>query len=146
MATSVFINLPVRDLQKSKDFYTSFGWTLNPAFSDENAGCIVVSDTIYVMILTHDHYQQFTEKQIADTSTTSAVLNAISVETPEEIDDLVDKAIAAGGTEGKPQDYGFMRSRTFADPDGHSWEVLWMDPIAQTGNWEAVQEKYPQQA
>lgn len=146
MATSVFINLPVKDLQKSKDFYTSFGWTVNPSFSDDNGCCIVVSDTIYVMILTHDHYRQFTDKQIADTSTTSAVLNAVSVETPEEIDSLVEKALAAGATEGKPQDYGFMRSRTFTDPDGHSWEVLWMDPIAQTGDWSAVQEKYPQQA
>ncbi|WP_309071176.1 VOC family protein [Arthrobacter sp.] len=146
MTTSVFINLPVKDLPKSKEFYTSLGWSLNPAFSDDNAGCIVISDTIYVMILTHEHYQQFTDKQIADTSNTSAVLNAISVDTPEEIDGLVDRAIGAGAVEGKPQDYGFMRSRTFADPDGHSWEVLWMDPIAQTGDWAAVQEKYPQEA
>lgn len=144
--TSVFINLPVKDLPKSKEFYTSFGWTLNPAFSDDNAGSIVISDTIYVMLLTHDHYKQFTDKAIADTSTTSAVLNALSVDSPEEIDTLVDQALAAGATEGTPQDYGFMRSRTFSDPDGHSWEILWMDPIAQTGDWAAVQEKYPQEA
>lgn len=144
--TSVFINLPVKDLPKSKEFYTSFGWTLNPAFSDDNAGSIVISDTIYVMLLTHDHYKQFTDKEIADTSTTSAVLNALSVDSPEEVDQLVDQALAAGATEGNPQDYGFMRSRTFSDPDGHSWEILWMDPIAQTGDWAAVQEKYPQEA
>lgn len=144
--TSVFINLPVKDLEKSKAFYTSFGWTLNPAFCDENAGCVVVSDTIYVMVLTHEHYKQFTSKEIADTATTSAVLNGISVETPEEIDQILDKALAAGATEGNPQDFGFMRSRTFHDPDGHSWEIIWMDPIAQNGNWEAVQEKYPQNA
>lgn len=143
--TSIFINLPVKDLQKSKDFYTSFGWTLNPAFSDENAGSIVVSDTIYVMLLTHEHYKQFTNKQIADTSTTSAVLNAISVDSPAEVDELVDRALTAGGTEANRQDLGFMRSRSFSDPDGHTWEVLWMDPIAQTGDWAAVQEKYPQQ-
>ena len=81
--TSVFINLPVNDLSKSKDFYTSFGWTVNPAFSDDNAGSIIVSDTIYIMLLIHDHYRRFTDKEIAATSTTSAVLNAISVDTAE---------------------------------------------------------------
>lgn len=146
MPTNVFINLPVSDLEKSKEFYTSLGWALNPAFSNDDAGAITISDTIHVMILTHEHYGRFTDKKIADTSTTSAVLNAISVDSPEEIDVVVDKAVAAGAAEGTPQDYGFMRSRMFADPDGHQWEVMWMDPIAETGDWEAVQEKYPQAA
>ncbi|MHA7178671.1 VOC family protein [Arthrobacter sp. MDB2-24] len=145
MATSVFINLPVSDLARSKDFYTSFGWTLNPNFSNDDAGAIVISDTIYVMILTHSHWAQFTDKPVADATATSAVINAISVEEPAQIDSLVDRAVAAGAIEGKAQDLGFMRSRSFADPDGHSWEILWMDPIAQTGDWEAVQAKYGEQ-
>ncbi len=144
MATNVFINLPVTDVERSKEFYTSLGWTLNPSFSDENSGSLVITDTIYVMILSHENYSRFTDKRIADTSTTSAVINALSVDTPEEVDDLLGRALAAGADEGRPQDYGFMRSRTFSDPDGHLWEVFWMDPIASSGDWEAVQEKYPQ--
>ena len=144
MAINVFINLPVRDVEQSKAFYTSLGWTLNPAFSDDNSGALVISDTIYVMILNHENYSRFTEKQIADTFATSAVINALSVDAPEEIDALLGKALAAGAVEGKPQDHGFMRTRTFSDPDGHAWEVFWMDPIASSGDWEAVQEKYPQ--
>ncbi|TDK25797.1 glyoxalase [Arthrobacter crusticola] len=144
MASKVFINLPVSDVERSKAFYTSLGWTLNPAFSDEKAGSLEVSDSIYVMILSHEHYRQFTDKQIADTSATSGVINALSVDDPEEVDAFLDRALAAGAVEGKPQDYGFMRTRTFSDPDGHAWEVFWMDPIASSGDWEAVQEKYPQ--
>jgi predicted lactoylglutathione lyase len=144
MITNVFINLPVTDVERSKAFYTSLGWTLNPSFSDDNTGSLMVSDTIFVMILNHGNYRRFTDKQIADTSATSAVINALSVENPEEIDSLVGRALDAGAVEGKPQDYGFMRSRTFSDPDGHQWEIVWMDPIASSGDWEAVQEKYPQ--
>jgi len=144
MATNVFINLPVSDIDRSKAFYSALGWTLNPSFSDESGGAFVISDTIYVMILSHEKYRSFTDKEIADTSATSAVINALSVEAPEEIDALLGRALAAGAVEGKPQDHGFMRSRDFIDPDGHTWEVFWMDPIAASGDWEAVQEKYPQ--
>ncbi|MFI7579357.1 VOC family protein [Kocuria kalidii] len=144
MAQQVFINLPVSDVQKSQSFYQALGWTPNPDFTDENAAAIVISDTIHVMLLSHDHFRRFTPKAIADTTTTAAAIHALSVEAPELIDDLVDKALEAGAEEGAHQDYGFMRSRTFNDPDGHPWEVMWMDPIAATGDWEAVQAKYPQ--
>ncbi|MCM3689380.1 VOC family protein [Kocuria rosea] len=146
MATQVFINLPVKDVQKSQAFYQALGWGSNPNFTDENAAAIVISDTIHVMLLSHDHYRRFTSKAIADTASTSAAIHALSVEAPEQIDDLLGKALAAGAEEGTPQDYGFMRSRTFNDPDGHPWEIMWMDPIAATGNWDAVQAKYPQAA
>lgn len=146
MAAQIFINLPVSDLDQSKAFYTSCGWTLNPAFTDENAACVSISDSIYVMLLTHRHYANFIDKPIADTHRVSAVINAISADTPEELDALADKAVAAGAVEGAPQELGFMRSRAFADPDGHQWEVTWMDPVAASGDWEAVQEKYPQTA
>ncbi|GAB3561931.1 VOC family protein [Spelaeicoccus albus] len=136
----------LRDLDKSKAFYTSFGWTGNPLFTDENAAAITVSDTIHIMLLTHEHYAQFTDKPIADAHATSAGMNAISTENPDEIDAIVDKAVAAGAVEGTPQELGFMRSRAFSDPDGHHWEVMWMDPIAAGGDWEAVQKKYPQEA
>jgi predicted lactoylglutathione lyase len=145
MTTKVFINLPVNDLQKSKDFYTKLGWTLNPDFTDDNAAAVTISDTIHLMILTHEHWAQFTDKPIADTATTSAVINAISVETPEDVDALANRAVAAGATEGQRQDHGFMRSRSFSDPDGHTWEFMWMDPIAQNGDWDAVQAKYGDQ-
>ncbi len=145
MATNVFINLPVSDLARSKEFYTSLGWTLDPNFSNEDAGAVSISDTIFLMMLTHQHWAQFTDKPVADAHTTSAVINAISVDAPEDIDSLVDRAVASGAVEGKSQDLGFMRSRAFSDPDGHAWEVMWMDPIAQTGDWEAVQAKYGDQ-
>ncbi|MCU1631368.1 MAG: glyoxalase [Micrococcaceae bacterium] len=145
MATNVFINLPVSDLARSKQFYTSFGWTLDPNFSNGDAGAVTISDKIHLMILTHSHWAQFTDKQVADATTTSAVINAISVEDPRQIDTMVDQAMAAGATEGKAQEFGFMRSRAFADPDGHTWEIMWMDPIARTGDWAAVQAKYGEQ-
>lgn len=146
MTTEVFINLPVRDLDRSKEFYTSFGWTVNPQFTNEDAAAITVSDTIYIMLLTHQHYANFTDKPVADTRATSAVINAVSAESADEVDTVVERAIAAGAVEGTPQNLGFMRSRTFADPDGHLWEILWMDPIAAAGDWEAVAKKYPQMA
>jgi uncharacterized protein len=146
MATQVFINLPVNDVRKSQTFYQALGWTPNPTFTDENAASIIISDTIHVMLLGHDHYRRFTPKAIADATTTSAVIHALSTEEPEQIDALLNKALEAGAEEGAPQDYGFMRSRTFNDPDGHQWEIMWMDPIASAGDWEAVQDKYPQSA
>ncbi|WP_394250701.1 VOC family protein [Arthrobacter pityocampae] len=145
MPTTVFINLPVSDLERSKEFYTSFGWTLDPSFSNEDAGAITISDTIHLMILTHGHWAQFTDKPVADTRSVSAVINAIGVDAADDVDTLVEQAVAAGAAEGKAQEFGFMRSRSFSDADGHTWEVMWMDPIAQTGDWEAVQAKYGDQ-
>ncbi|MEZ6028682.1 MAG: VOC family protein [Hyphomonadaceae bacterium] len=129
MTKSIFVNLPVKDLKTSMAFFAALGWTHNPQFTDETAASIVISDTIYAMLLTHDKYRQFTDKQIADATKTSEVLIALSVDTPEEMARICDAALANGGSEPKPpQDYGFMKSRTFSDPDDHHWEVVWMDP------------------
>lgn len=129
MTTSIFVNLPVRDLKKSMAFFAALGWQHNPQFTDETAASIVISDTIYAMLLTHDKYREFTDREIADATRTSEVLIALSVDTPEEMTRLCDTALARGGKEPKPpQDYGFMKSRTFTDLDGHHWEVVWMNP------------------
>ncbi|WP_291056801.1 VOC family protein [Herbiconiux sp.] len=130
MANQIFVNLPVADLDASKAFFEAIGYTINPQFTDENASCVVMSDTIYLMILTHDFYKTFTTKQIADARTTSEVQNAIGVDSREAVDAILEKALAAGATEPKPaQDYGFMYSRGFEDLDGHHWDYLWMDPV-----------------
>lgn len=129
MGKSIFVNLPVKDLQKSMAFFAALGWSHNPQFTDETAASIVISDTIYVMLLTHEKYRQFTDKPIADAQKTSQVLIALAAETPEEVNRIADAALEAGASEPKPpQDYGFMKLRTFEDLDGHHWEVLWMDP------------------
>ena len=129
MATSIFINLPVRDLEKSKAFAEALGWTINKQFTDETAASVVISDTIYAMLLTHDKYRQFTDKQIADATKTSEVLICLSQDSKEAVHKLVDAAVKAGASETRPmQDYGFMISRSFDDLDGHTWEVIHMDP------------------
>lgn len=128
MNTQIFVNLPVKDLEKSKTFYKQLGFSINPQFTDETAACVVISDTIYVMLLTHDKTKQFTSKKIADAHETTEVLNALSTQSKEAVDEVVDKALANGGTKaGETQDLDFMYSRSFNDPDGHIWEVLWMD-------------------
>ena len=129
MANQIFVNLPVADLDASKAFFEAIGYTINPQFTDENASCVVLSDSIYLMILTHDFYKTFTTKEIADAHTTSEVQNAIGLDSREAVDAILEKALAAGATEPKPaQDYGFMYSRGFEDLDGHHWDYLWMDP------------------
>lgn len=128
MDTQIFINLPVQDLEKSKTFYEQLGFSINPQFTDETAACVVISDTIHVMLLTHEKTREFTSKEIANAHKTTEVLNALSVKSKEEVDEFMDKALNNGGSEaGKTQDLGFMYSRSFNDPDGHIWEVLWMD-------------------
>ncbi len=129
MAKLIFVNLPVTDLARSTAFYEAVGATKNEQFSDHTAACMVFSDTIHAMLLTHDKFRQFTPKAIADARTTSEVLICVSADSRDEVDGLVRKAIAAGG-KGDPtptQDYGFMYGRSFEDPDGHIWEVMWMD-------------------
>lgn len=128
MNTQIFVNLPVKNLDKSKSFYEGLGFTINPQFTDETAASVEISDTIYVMLLTHDKAKQFTSKEIADSHETTEVLNALSVGSKEEVNELADRALNNGGTEAaEPQDHGFMFQRSFNDPDGHIWEVLWMD-------------------
>jgi len=131
MPTLIFVNLPVSDLERSKSFYTALGFEINPQFTDENAACIVISDTIFVMLLVKPFFSNFTSKQLADTSTTAAAINALSADSREEVDALADKAIAAGGAQSNdPQDMDFMYSRSFEDPDGNLWEIVWMDPAS----------------
>ncbi|MEV0221109.1 VOC family protein [Streptomyces sp. NPDC050704] len=130
----IFVNLPVNNLDASKKFFTELGYSINPQFSDENAASIVISDTIVAMLLAKPFYQGFTKKEIADATKTSEVLLGLSAESREKVDELVDKALAAGGSaSGEPQDHGFMYGRSFDDPDGHTWEVIWMDPTAAQG-------------
>ncbi|MFF3502955.1 VOC family protein [Streptomyces sp. NPDC003247] len=130
----IFVNLPVDDLEASKKFFTGLGYSINPQFSDENAASVVISDTIVAMLLTKPFYATFTKKEIADATRTSEVLVALSAESREKVDELVDRALASGGTpSGDTQDHGFMYGRSFDDLDGHTWEVVWMDPASIEG-------------
>lgn len=132
MSKQIFINLPVTDLKRSIAFYEAVGAARNPAFSDDTAACMVFSDTIYAMLLTHDKWRQFTNKRIVDAHVDAQVLLCLSASGREEVSSLVDKAADAGGqADPTPvQDLGFMYGRSFEDPDGHIWEVMWMDMSA----------------
>ncbi|WP_328538903.1 VOC family protein [Streptomyces sp. NBC_00344] len=131
MPQLIFVNLPVKDLEVSKSFFTALGYSINPQFTDENAACVVVSDTIYAMLLTEPFFKQFTRKSIADATTTTEVLVCLSAESREAVDRLADTALASGGTPANDtQDQGPMYGRSFQDPDGHIWEVMYMDPAA----------------
>jgi uncharacterized protein len=133
MSRLIFVNLPVADLERSTAFYEAIGATRNPTFSDETAACMVVSDVIHVMILTHDKFRQFTPRPIADARSGTEVLLCISADSREAVDEMTEKAVAAGGSEVRePQDHGFMYGRSFEDPDGHIWEPMWMDLAAAT--------------
>jgi len=140
MARMIFVNLPVADLSAATAFYEAIGAVNNPQFTDETAACMVFSDVIHVMLLTHDKFAQFTPKRIADAHATSEVLNCISAESREAVDEMTGKALAAGGREPRdPQDYGFMYARSFEDPDGHIWEPMYMDMEAATAAMGAGQ-------
>lgn len=128
MATKIFINLPVADLQKAKAFYTTIGFTNNPQFSDETGACMVLTEAIYVMLLTHAKFSEFTKKEIGDTTKTTSVINSLSVDSTEDVNALLEKVLNAGGNEtNEPKDFGFMQLRSFEDLDGHHWEVFYMD-------------------
>lgn len=128
MATKIFVNLPVKDLDRSKEFFTKIGFGINPQFTDETAACVVITEDIYAMILTHAKFKEFTPKEIADSTKTSEVLTALSFDSKEKVNEIADAAIQAGGSEARPAtDHGFMYSRSFNDPDGHVWEPFWMD-------------------
>jgi predicted lactoylglutathione lyase len=128
MSKLIFVNLPVADLRAARAFYEAIGFSNNPTFTDETAACMVLSDVIHVMLLTHDKFAQFTPKRIADARETSEVLICISAESRAEVDDITERAVCAGGREPREkQDYGFMYGRSFEDLDGHIWEPMWMD-------------------
>ena len=131
MATQIFVNLPVGDLPASVAFFTQLGFSFNPQFTDDTAACMVVSDSIYVMLLTHDTFKMFTPNSIGDARTATEVFMCLSQPDRAAVDALVRKAIAAGGnTYNQPQDYGFMYGHGFQDLDGHIWELMYMDEKA----------------
>lgn len=136
----IFVNLPVTDLSRSIAFYKALGASQNLQFSDETAACMVVSETIHVMLLTHDKYRQFTTKEIPDATKIAQVLLAVSAEGREGVDDAVTVASRSGGKAdpGPIQDLGFMYGRSYEDPDGHIWEVFWMDPASMQGGEQAA--------
>ena len=135
MPKMVFINLPITDLARSTAFYEALGGTKNPKFSDETGACMVLSETIHVMLLTHEKYRNFTARPIADARASSAALIALSFDSRDEVNATIDRAVAAGGqADPNPkQDHGFMFGRSVQDPDGHVWEIFWMDPAAAGG-------------
>jgi uncharacterized protein len=131
MATKIFVNLPVKDLKRSMEFFTKLGYKFNPKFTDETAACMVIGEDIYSMLLTEEKFKGFTNKPICDATKNTEVLVALSCDSRQQVDETVGKAVAAGGsTYNKPQDYGFMYGHSFQDLDGHIWEVFFMEPSA----------------
>ena len=129
--TDIFVNLPTTDLERCKAFYTALGWKINPQFTDQNAACVVVDTNIYFMFLTHEYLSTFTDKQIIDTTTSAQASTAFSRVSREEVDAMMEKGLAAGGTEPRAaQDYGFMYSRDLEDPDGNLLGFIFMEPVA----------------
>jgi predicted lactoylglutathione lyase len=127
----LFVNLAVRDLKRSKDFFSALGFGFEPKFTDDNAACMVVSDEAFVMLLAEPYFRTFTRREPCDTTRQTEGLFALSCDSRAEVDQMVHKAFAAGGARAlDPQDHGFMYGWSFYDPDGHHWEVFWMDPSA----------------
>jgi hypothetical protein len=134
MATKIFVNLPVKDLKRSMEFWQALGYTFNPKFTDDTAACMVITEDIYSMLLTHSKFKEFTPKKISDSNQSTEVLTALSFDSKEEVNRMMENVLNAGGTEARPpDDFGFMYSRSFNDPDGHIWEIFWMDPAAANG-------------
>jgi uncharacterized protein len=131
MSRKIFVNLPVKNLKQSIDFFTKLGFNFNLQFTDETATCMIVSDDIFVMLLTHDKFKSFTPNAICDATKSTEVLVCLSSESRTAVDEMVNNAIAAGGkTYNEPQDHGFMYAHGFQDLDGHIWEVMYMEPDA----------------
>jgi len=129
MPTQIFVNLPVKDLAKSKVFFSALGFTFSAQFTDDSAACMVVTDSIFYMLLTEQTFKRFTAKEICDTSRATEVLNALGMENRQAVDDMVRKAGEAGGKpNAAPVDHGFMYQHGFEDLDGHTWELCYMDP------------------
>jgi predicted lactoylglutathione lyase len=129
MATKIFVNLPVRDLAASVRFFTSLGYSFNPDFTDDTATCMIVSESIFVMLLTEKKFKTFTPNEICDATRSTEVLLCLSCESRGEVDEMVRKAVAAGGsTYNEPQDHGFMYGHGYQDLDGHIWELIHMQP------------------
>lgn len=142
MTQMIFVNLPVSDLQKSRGFLEALGAVNEPKFTDETAACMTLSESIHVMLLTHEKFSQFTPRPIADAAQQSEVLLCLSSSSRESVDSTVERAVVAGGTAdpSPKQDYGVMYGRSVADPDGHIWEVMWMDAAAAERGADAVKD------
>ena len=142
MSRMIFVNLPVTDLQQSRRFLEALGAVNEPKFTDETAACMTLTDTIHVMLLTHEKFSQFTPRPIADAKAGSEVLLCLSAASRESVDTAVERAVANGGTAdpAPKQDYGVMYGRSVADPDGHIWEIMWMDAAAAERGADAVEE------
>jgi hypothetical protein len=131
MKTKIFVNLPIRDLNKSVAFFTKLGFSFNPQFTDENATCMIVGEDIFVMLLVEKFFNSFTKKEVCDTSKCTEVIVALSVDSREKVDHLINKAVEAGGSEPREkQDHGWMYGRSFEDIDGHLWEAFFMEESA----------------
>ena len=131
MVTKIFINLPVKDLNNTIDFFTKLGFKFNPQFTDENATCMIVGEDIFVMLLVEKFFKTFTKKEICDTSKDTEVIVALSVESREKVDQMINKALESGGKQSRePQDHGWMYGRSFEDINKHLWEIIYMDESA----------------
>ena len=131
MITNIFVNLPVKDLNKTVEFFTKLGFTFNPQFTDENATCMIVGKDIFVMLLVEKFFKTFTKKEISDTTKNTEAIVALSAQSREEVDQMIDKVLGAGGREARdPQDHGWMYGRSFEDINGHLWEIFYMDESA----------------
>lgn len=129
MARKIFVNLPIKDMERSRAFFSALGFSFNPQFTNEQGACMVISEDIYAMLLVEPFFQTFTKKPIADAKKSTEVLVCLSCDSRAEVDALVKKALAAGGAApNAPQDHGFMYAHGFEDLDGHVWELVWMDP------------------
>jgi predicted lactoylglutathione lyase len=127
----IFVNLPVRELKRSVEFFTRLGFQFDPKFTDDKATCMILSEEAFVMLLVEDRFTDFARRPIGDARTSTQAIFALTASSRAEVDDLVNTALASGGTRaGEPMDHGFMYAWSFYDPDGHHWEVLWMDPAA----------------
>lgn len=131
MATKIFVNLPVKDLNKSIEFFTKVGYSFNPQFTDENGTCMIISEDIYVMLLVEEFFKSFTKKEIVDTTKGNEAIICLSAESREAVDEWVSKAVLAGATTpNEPHDQGFMYDHGIQDLDGHLWDIMYMDPSA----------------
>ena len=142
VAKQIFVNLPVKDLGKTIEFFKKLGFEFNPQFTDENATCMVVNDNIFVMLLVEKFFKTFTQKEICVTTKNTEVIIALSTESREKVDQMLENVIKAGGKESRePQDHGWMYGRSFEDLNGHLWEIIYMDEKALKENYAQEQGK-----
>lgn len=131
MAKKIFVNLPVKDLRKSIDFFTKLGFKFNPQFTDESATCMIIGDNIFAMLMVEERFKEFTKKPVSDATKSTEVLIALDADSRAQVDDVVKKAVKAGGSiYADPMDHGWMYAHSFADLDGHQWEFAYMDETA----------------